>query len=175
MPTFSSNGVHTRRQFLGYTVGAIGGIITAVIGIPVVGYVISPALAKKSAEDWVALGQLKDFPKGVPTRVEFSAFKKDGWVTEKVQRAVWVYTDDGQTFNVYNPRCTHLGCAVFLDEKDKKLKSPCHGGVFDPKDGKVLGGPPPRSLDTLPQKVEGGSLFAMYKDFKLGVSEKTEV
>jgi len=175
MPSFSSNGVHTRRQFLSYAIGAIGGIITAVVGIPVVGYVISPVLAKKSGEDWVALGQPKDFPKGLPTRVEFSAFKKDGWVTEKAQRAVWVYTNDGQSFNVYNPRCTHLGCAIYWDDKDKKLKSPCHGGVFDPPDGRVLAGPPPRPLDTLPQKFEDGKIFTIYKDFKLGVPDKIEL
>jgi len=39
----------------------------------------------------------------------------------------------------------------------------------------VTGGPPPRSLDTLPSKIDGGQLFVQYKDFKLGVSGKTEI
>jgi Rieske Fe-S protein len=36
----------------------------------------------------------------------------------------------------------------------------------------VLGGPPPRPLDTLPVKVEDGVLYAEYQDFRLGVPDK---
>lgn len=60
----------------------------------------------------------------------------------------------------YSAVCTHLGCVVsnWVAEKQVML-CPCHGGLYDPKDGaKVVGGPPPRSLPQLPLRLEGGQL-----------------
>lgn len=45
----------------------------------------------------------------------------------------------------YSAVCTHLGCVVssWVAEKQVML-CPCHGGLYDPKDGaKVVGGPRP--------------------------------
>lgn len=53
--------------------------------------------------------------------------------------------------------CTHLGCLVQYDKKSKRLICPCHAGVFD-LEGKVLSGPPPKPLETIPLKVEGAHL-----------------
>ena len=53
--------------------------------------------------------------------------------------------------------CTHLGCLVQYDKKGKRLICPCHAGVFD-LEGKVLSGPPPKPLENIPLKVEGGNL-----------------
>jgi rieske iron-sulfur protein len=54
--------------------------------------------------------------------------------------------------------CTHQGCPVNMYKKDKDvLFCSCHGSEFDPKVGaKVVGGPAPRRLATLPIKVEDG-------------------
>ncbi len=54
--------------------------------------------------------------------------------------------------------CTHLGCLVQYDKKGMRLICPCHAGVFD-LEGKVLSGPPPKPLETIPLKVEGGNLL----------------
>lgn len=54
--------------------------------------------------------------------------------------------------------CTHLGCLVQYDKKGKRLICPCHAGEFD-LEGKVLSGPPPKPLETIPLKVEGGNLL----------------
>jgi menaquinol-cytochrome c reductase iron-sulfur subunit len=75
---------------------------------------------------------------------------------------------------VYSPICTHLGCGYSWDKAEKHFKCPCHGSVFDTS-GQVLAGPAPRSLDRLPSKVENGHLFVIYKDFKSGVREQTEL
>jgi Rieske Fe-S protein len=37
--------------------------------------------------------------------------------------------------------CTHQGCTVGLDRKQKKIICPCHHSVFDPASGAVLLGP----------------------------------
>ncbi len=72
-------------------------------------------------------------------------------------------------FVAYDALCTHLGCQVHYDkvavkgwENDpKQIFSPCHGGVFDPKTGKVLGGPPPRPLPKIKLEMdEKGEIYA---------------
>ena len=162
----------SRRTFLDYGVRAVGTFITAVIGLPLIGYLVSPAVARAKKEEWVQLGAVGEFKVGKPVPVKFSSFVKDGWMENRVDRTVWVVTQDSKDFTVWNPRCTHLGCAIYWDEKDQKLKSPCHGGVCDPVDGRVLAGPPPRPLDTLPTKVEDSKLYCIYMDFRLGIPEK---
>jgi len=164
-----------RRSFLGYIIAAVAGFVSTVMAAVTGGFVVSPALATRKQEGWVKLGPVSEFKPGQPRNVEFSALRKDGWMEQTVQRVVWVSTQDGENFTVWNARCTHLGCLIYWDDKDRKLKSPCHGGVFDPVDGRVLAGPPPRPLDTLPVKVEDGYLYCIYKDFRLGIPEKVEV
>jgi Rieske Fe-S protein len=42
--------------------------------------------------------------------------------------------------------CTHLSCTVLWNRVDARIDCPCHDGRFDPLDGRVLAGPPPRPL-----------------------------
>lgn len=167
------SGAISRRSFLDYGIRAIGTFIAAVVAVPVIGYVISPAFAKKEAP-WVQLGMVNDFSPDVPKLVQFSRFRKDGWVEVAEKKLVWVVRRGADQFDVFNPRCTHLGCFFNWELDAKRFRSPCHNGTFDIT-GKVTGGPPPRSLDTMEYKVEGGQLSCVYKDFRLGVPEKVEL
>jgi nitrite reductase/ring-hydroxylating ferredoxin subunit len=48
--------------------------------------------------------------------------------------------------------CTHKGCTLGLDGKQKKIICPCHHSVFDPASGAVLLGPngsPANSISAL--------------------------
>jgi len=59
----------------------------------------------------------------------------------------------------YSAVCTHQGCTVSYNPTGKTLDCPCHGGKFDPANGgKVLGGPPPRPLDTYKVAIQGDSI-----------------
>jgi rieske iron-sulfur protein len=62
----------------------------------------------------------------------------------------------------YSAVCTHEGCDVWLWQGEgKTLKCPCHDSEFDPKDGaRVVTGPAPRRLPTLPLKIVDGVLMA---------------
>ncbi len=42
------------------------------------------------------------------------------------------------------------------------------------KTGKVIGGPAPRPLDTLPYKIENGELYVQWKLYKAGIPQKLE-
>lgn len=164
-----------RRTFLRWAT-AIGGVLSAFLaGVPAARAFLSPTFRRTRAEKWIRLGEVDQFDPDVPTKVDFVDAVSDAWVETRRLRNVWIYTEDGETFRVYNGRCTHLGCNYSLDEEKNVFRCPCHTGFFDLKTGAVLGGPPPRPLDTLDVKVEDGILYARYQDFLLGVSEKSAV
>jgi cytochrome b6-f complex iron-sulfur subunit len=54
--------------------------------------------------------------------------------------------DDGG-FLAISRKCTHLGCTIPWDDKEKQFACPCHGSVFDIR-GEVINPPAPRALDT---------------------------
>lgn len=164
-----------RRRFLRWAT-AVGGFLSALLaGVPAARAFLSPTFRRTREEKWIRLGEVDAFDFDVPMKVDFVDAVNDAWVETRRLRNVWVYTEDGETFTVYNGRCTHLGCNYFLDEKTEVFRCPCHTGYFDIKTGKVLGGPPPRPLDQLETKTEDGILYTRYEDFRLGVPDKTAV
>lgn len=54
--------------------------------------------------------------------------------------------------------CTHLGCIVKWIDDSQEFLCPCHAGRFAPS-GQVLGGPPPRALDTYPVILDGDDIL----------------
>lgn len=60
----------------------------------------------------------------------------------------------------YSAVCTHAGCDVSGWKKETQvLFCPCHYSEFDPKkDAKVVAGPAPRALPSLPVKAENGGI-----------------
>ena len=166
----------SRRDFFRLSIAAIGAFITSLVGIPVIGYVLSPAL-KRAAPEWTQLGPLSDFPVGMPRQVQLTRFQRDGWIERPENLAVWVWRKSETEVMVYNGHCTHLGCAYnWMTEGKHKghFFSPCHDGVFA-LDSTVISGPPPRPLDTLETKIEDGIVSIIYQDFRLGVADKIPV
>jgi cytochrome b6-f complex iron-sulfur subunit len=53
--------------------------------------------------------------------------------------------DDGG-FLAISRQCTHLGCTIPWDDKEKRFVCPCHSSVFDIR-GDVVDTPAPRALD----------------------------
>jgi cytochrome b6-f complex iron-sulfur subunit len=54
--------------------------------------------------------------------------------------------------------CTHLGCLVEFNKSSQKIICPCHAGTYD-LEGVVESGPPPKSLTTIPIKIEGETII----------------
>lgn len=161
-----------RRAFLRWAT-AIGGFFSTLLaGVPAVRAFFSPTFKRTRQEKWIRLGEAGQFDPATPTKVDFVDTGADAWIETRRLRSVWIYTEDGENFTVYNGRCTHLGCNYALDQEHNVFRCPCHTGYFEIKTGKVLGGPPPRPLDQLPVKVEDGIVYAEYEDYRLGVPEK---
>jgi len=53
--------------------------------------------------------------------------------------------------DVFAINCSHLGCSIALNEKDRSFDCPCHGSRFN-LDGTVLRGPAPAPLSHLTWK-----------------------
>lgn len=53
--------------------------------------------------------------------------------------------------------CTHQGCTVA--PAGSELDCPCHGSRYSATTGKVLGGPAPKPLPSIPVTVRGGQVF----------------
>lgn len=160
--TGAENGV-TRRQWLARFFWAAGSLVGIGLSLPVIGYFLGPIL-KTGRQTDVKLGRVEDFPIGIPQRVEVTLFRVNGWVTEEARQIAWVLRkNDGVV--VFDPHCTHLGCAYHWSEDVKQFQCPCHDGRFN-IDGCVIGGPPPRPLDTYPHQVRDGILYAAAKPEK---------
>jgi len=148
-----------RRQFLGFLSWAIGGLLAVATGVPLVGYLISPAVKRKKKSDWAEVGELAAFSaSGEPQAVQYAVVAQDSWITKTEKKTLYLKIAPNEQPVALSPVCTHLGCGVSWDTNQRKFFCPCHGGVYD-GDGKVLAGPPPRPLDRLVVKVEDGKLF----------------
>ncbi len=150
----------TRRGFLATAVWAIGGLISAGLGIPAIAYLIGPALRSQALEEWIALGSTTKVELGTPTLFRARVQRQTGWIVNEEELSVYVLTENGQEFTAMSNICTHLGCRVRWIADREQFYCPCHNGVFD-KDGGVVSGPPPRPLDRFETRVENGQIFIL--------------
>lgn len=135
-----------RRQFVNVVLTALGTIMGAVVGLPAIGYLISPASRVQKKEDWIPLGPLENYPVGKPTLASFNRTRVNGWEKTVNSYGVFVLRKSESEVLVLSNRCTHLSCRVNWDEAAGAYVCPCHDAQFG-IDGEVLGGPPPRPLD----------------------------
>jgi menaquinol-cytochrome c reductase iron-sulfur subunit len=168
-----STPVGTRRGLFQWITAAAMSFIGVGLGIPLVGYVISPAF-KRREQSWVALGKVNDVPVHEPTQLTYVASLRDGYMETTVQKAVWAVKKDNGEVTAFSPQCTHLGCGYRWSDSERTFQCPCHASVFD-LHGAVLSGPAPRPLDHLPVKVDNGVLYVIYKEFKAGLPTAVEL
>ena len=69
----------SRREFIKGATAIIGGMITAVIGLPTIAYLIDPALKQGAKEGWIPIGKLADMPVRKPTSFSFTRVQVNGW------------------------------------------------------------------------------------------------
>jgi Rieske Fe-S protein len=148
----------TRTQFLTNLAIVGGGVMTAAILVPVIGFAVAPTL-KEEEWRWVDVGPLSKFPKGRTTSL--AVLGPD----PEANRRIFMRNKDNELIPIWN-RCAHLGCPVAYSVGQDGFSCPCHGGTYDSR-GIVTGGPPPRPLDRLDVKiVDAKGKRVEYKDAK---------
>jgi glycine/D-amino acid oxidase-like deaminating enzyme/nitrite reductase/ring-hydroxylating ferredoxin subunit len=65
----------------------------------------------------------------------------EGRIMRRGLRKVALYRDDSGALHEFSAVCTHLGCVVAWNDKEKTWDCPCHGSRFDCADGHVVNGP----------------------------------
>jgi Rieske Fe-S protein len=148
----------SRREFVGIVTAAIGTIMGAIIGIPAIGYLITPALKKVAADAWIPAGLLENYPVGVPTLFNFNRSKVNGWEKTVNSFGVYIIRNEDNSILALSNKCTHLSCRVNWKQDESAYICPCHDAYFDVK-GQIIKGPQPRALDTYETKVEETNLF----------------
>ena len=62
-------------------------------------------------------------------------------------------------WKVFEQKCTHLSCGGIYKHDGNLIECPCHHGFFDPENGEVLQGPPPRPLPQLGVVVKENRIY----------------
>lgn len=146
----------SRRDFFSKLSILLGGICAAILGVPVVGFVVSP-LFGKVAEKWIAVGKVDEFEIGKTVRVPFIDPSPLPWAGVTAKSAAWLRRDSADQFTAFSVNCTHLGCPVRWLQEAQLFMCPCHGGAYY-KDGSVAAGPPPRPLVRYAVRVSNGQV-----------------
>jgi len=144
----------SRRRFLSRVSIALSTAVAAVVGVPVVGFLLSP-LARKVPRQWRAVGLADGFKVGETVSVTFDDASPLPWSGVTARTAAWLRREDAESFTAFAVNCTHLGCPVRWLADPQLFLCPCHGGVYN-GDGSVAAGPPPKPLPRYPVRVREG-------------------
>jgi len=148
---------HSRRVFLFKLSLLVNGAVGVVLGVPILGYLLGPALKGSNKTSWINLGPLSDFPTGETRLVNFRNPVTTEWDGQTGDIPCWVRRVSGETFQVFAINCAHLGCPVRWFAQSKLFMCPCHGGAYY-ADGSRASGPPERGLFTYDYKISNGQL-----------------
>ena len=152
----------TRTKFLTGVALVTGGVMTAAILVPVIGFAAADSVQEEEWR-WVDVGPLSDFPDGEVTSIAVSGPNPES------DRRAFLRHRDGAIIAIWN-RCAHLGCPVSYSAGGDVYSCPCHGGAYDSL-GRVTSGPPPRPLDRFDIKIAkpDGTDVARQEDVATGV------
>ena len=164
----ASEGAHlTRKEFLTKATIGVGGLLGAMIAVPVAGMALAPAV-KGTSFQAVKLGNVDDFNEGTFTKVVLEPDKDshDAYVKKRVafvrknkdEKSDKLAPRGQGKYTVVSNRCAHLGCPV--QESGGTFVCPCHGGAYN-EDGKRTAGPPVRPLDRFEWEERGDELWAV--------------
>ena len=173
---------YDRSAFLELTTLGLGGVITGIVALPVLGFAVLPAF---TAEDpgGVDLGPLDNYPEGEWREVTFLLDPAAGEVSRRTAFVRYNGEKDGlPSMTIISNRCVHLGCPAQAggpreDEQRETIETeqaeialtpvqpanfscPCHGGAYD-TEGNRIAGPPVRALDRFKYSIVGGNLVLL--------------
>jgi menaquinol-cytochrome c reductase iron-sulfur subunit len=166
----TTGDIISRRRFFGRATACLTGIGTVILGIPFIASLVG-SIRKSGAGEFIAISSVDSLPVDEPQRVVFSEWVRDAFIYESKNRDVWVIKHSISDITVFSPICPHLGCSYNWDAAQRHFVCPCHGSVFT-LEGKVIGGPAPRGLDTLPYRIEEGKLYVEWERFQVGIPEE---
>ena len=184
---------YPRNKFLELTTLGLGGVITGIVSLPIIGFAVLPAFTGQELEG-VDLGPTDNFPENEWIEATFLLDPARGEVSRRT--AFVRYNglfEDQPSYTIISNRCVHLGCPVQAsgprDEENKEtikteqaeltltpvlpanFSCPCHGGAYD-IEGNRVAGPPVRAMDRYKFSIENGRLHLL-EQYSVGKVERT--
>ncbi|HEV3479886.1 MAG TPA: Rieske 2Fe-2S domain-containing protein [Gaiellaceae bacterium] len=173
---------YPRNVFLELTTLGLGGVITAIVSVPIVGFAILPAFTGQELEG-VDLGPVDNFPEGDWIEATFLLNPEQGEVSRRTAFVRYNGIVENQpSYTIMSNRCVHLGCPVQAsgprNEDERKtveteqseltltpvlpanFSCPCHGGAYD-TEGNRIAGPPVRAMDRFKFAIVNGRLHLL--------------
>jgi menaquinol-cytochrome c reductase iron-sulfur subunit len=149
-----------RRAFLQWLTYATGAVAAAILGLPLVGYLVGAL--RKHRVHWVGLGPPGQFPLNETRLTTFQSPLGQPWDGMAAHMGVYVRNlgqdEKGQDrFLVFAMNCAHLGCPVTWFPQSGLFMCPCHGGVYY-ENGERASGPPERGLFHCVWRIRAGQL-----------------
>lgn len=145
-----------RRQFLARLSLTAGAASAALVGLPIIGFVLAP-IFEQVPEIWREVGDVENFAIGSTVAVTFLDASPLPWTGVAAKTAAWLRRSSEQEFVAFAINCSHLGCPVTWLPKADLFMCPCHGGVYN-NDGTVAAGPPPKPLTRYPVRIQNGKV-----------------
>jgi menaquinol-cytochrome c reductase iron-sulfur subunit len=162
-----------RRRFLKRFVGILTAPLAVLLGWPLVQSIVGTIYRLPKAA-FTKVGPMASFPEGKPVSPLFEMQQQTGYLHGRTTRDVWIIKHSDTSVTVFSSICPHLGCHFNWYPEANKFICPCHGSVFS-IEGKVVGGPAPRALDTLPYKIENSDLYIQWELFRVGIPQKVRI
>lgn len=148
----------SRRTFLMNVGIALNAAVGLMIATPVIAYLLGPVLKRKSYLEWIAIGDIGDYPRGETKLVTYRNPFTDPWDGATANVPAYVRCAPDGALTVFAINCAHLGCPVRWFAESQLFMCPCHGGVYY-ADGSRASGPPERGLFTYEMKIESAKLM----------------
>jgi len=137
----------TRRRFLQWLLGIATAVTAGGVLVPIIGYLWPPGRASVGYTGPTEVGNVNDFP------------LNSGKVVVVANKPVIVVNTPAGGLKAFSAICTHLGCIVYWHPEKSVIHSPCHDGLFNPVNGNVISGPPPRPLPAYELAVKGDKVY----------------
>ena len=135
----------TREDLLNYIIGISTAVLAVSILFPMLKYITPPKVADVDISQ-ITAAKLGELP---PNSAKIFRFGN--------KPAILINTSGG-TLKAFSAVCTHLNCTVQYSKDSKNIWCACHNGKFD-LNGKVISGPPPKSLEEYKVNVVGENII----------------
>src|SRR5215211_4245915 len=94
----------SRRRLLTWLNLGFGSLAAAVVGVPILSYLLSPLLSMQ--QTWVRLGPIGQFQVGTTQQVAYDDPAPVSWAGQTARTAVWVRRASDAGFIVFAVNCT---------------------------------------------------------------------
>lgn len=150
-----------RRRLFERGIAAIGGIVTALVGLPLIGF-FGSAVVNRNSEQWLRVCSLDEVDATKPKFFKVAFKGEHSFAEYPDERGVFVIlapnSKSASDVIAFTSICTHMACPVRWLDWRQQILCPCHGGMYD-RWGNLAGGPPAHSLPRYVTRIEGNSLF----------------